>query len=770
MKPFDIKSARHKYLNRGKHPIRKLLRTSLELFEARHTGILYGTNHTKIKCLPTTAWDRGIMDAFDGKGPEGWALRWFGKYIVTAKKLSPIHFYKENTPGHRVEKQGIIAHVLRNCVDYYKKGISVIICPDTHNYTEHPDKKYIEIPFFTYQGKTIKKSPDSFRADFRIVRHFQSNNSIYIYLPDYGILVVNTADEELVSMDSNGFIHENILKERLDFLIEIVNLSSLAQLEHIRGKEKAELLWRKEKHLRNISKELMINVKKYRELYETAPIAYISMDITGVILNCNQRAEELSGYKRTDLVGKNVTSFLLNPSEKNSIEDKIKEMILTQGSENEIQLQMQPRTGDPIWVNIAVDPVKDHYGSVKELRAMVMDISERKKLEKQLFQSKKLEGVGRISGGIAHDFNNILSPVSGYMDMMLLDTDDKSKAHHQINTIKECVNHAKELVSQMLTFSRQKALALNPVELSGVIEDSMIFVRSSLPTTIKIETRLENTNKMILADKVQIHQLIVNLVTHAYQAIDHEKGTIKIFLMETEDTDILAEKRFKNGALCLTVEDDGQTIHPDSFDKLFDPYFKASSRHKQSGIGLSVAHGIVESHSGKIQIENRDSGGNRFKIYLPVYADQTRSAEKDYGDQEPFNPETVKSVRRGKEIILLVDDETRILDMMTYMFEKLGYTVFSFSNPRKALAFVEDLSKKIDVLITDQTMPDMTGFELAQSVAAIRPELPVVLCSGIGDGQGDELQCEVIKGFLKKPIAVDDVSLILSKLLDGQLC
>ncbi len=764
MKPFDIKKARQGFLNKGKNPIEKLLRVSLDLFDAQQTGILYGTNQTRIKCLPSSTWDRGIMDAFDGYGPRGLLLRLLGKYIVTAKKMSPVFFYNTNLDGEKQDSYGVIAYVLRNCADYYKKGISVIICPDTQRFGDQNVNNYYEIPFYVYDGHQIRKSREMILADFRIVRQFQSRNSIYIYLPDYGILVLNTANDELLEIQDKTFVNEKDLLERLDFLIEIVNLASLENLETLRGKKKAELLWRKENHLQAISRKLKENEKKYRDLYQTAPIAYISMDTKGNILNCNQRAQELSGYNKKDLLGRNVDSFILKQSEKSTIVDEIKETLRKGHRVKELQTQMKPYLRDPVWVSFSLEPVKDQDGNIHELRAMILDISERRILEKQLFQTQKLEGVGRFSGGIAHDFNNILSPISGYIEMMQMGAKKKDLSHSQMNTILECVNHAKKLVSQMLTFSRQNEQILKPIEASKAVEESMLLIRASLPSTIKLQKKIEVTNALIMADSIQIYQLIVNLTTRAFQAIGDESGTIGIRLSKADDHHVQARqmKPGPNGVICLSIEDDGDAIDPGTFDKLFDPYFLAKNQKSNSGISLSMVHGIVESHHGRIAIENRNGKGNRFDIFFPIYSyDQTSSStdKKDASDNE--------SIRAGTEKILLVDDDKKIIDMLAFMFEKLGYRVHCFQEPFKAIEYFKQHPQDFDIVITDQTMPGITGSELANHIALIQPDLPVILCSGIGEGlETDKFKSPSIKGFLKKPIGVKAVSDLFVQLLD----
>ena len=379
MVKIDIDQIEKDFFKRG-NPLKKLLKISLDLFEARQTGILYGTNQTKINFLPTNMWDRGIMDKFDGKGIKGLILKMFGRKIVTAKKLSPVFFLKIDQNGEIKDNDGIISYVLRNCADYYKKGINVIICPDTDKYIQENGEKYLHIPFFSYDGNRIEKSKDAIKVDARILKHFNSSNSIYIYLPDYGILVINTANVALLETKGSKFVQEKKLMQRLDVLIQLVETSSLAYLGQLKGKRGAQLLWRKEKYLRKTSLELIEDEKKYRDLYENAPIAYILMDPEGNILKCNQKAKILSGYDRNDLIGRNAVSLLFEESKGDNRSAGIRESIASGEAVKDMELQMKRNNGKPVWVSLSMDAVKDKSGRVIELRAMVMDISRRKGL------------------------------------------------------------------------------------------------------------------------------------------------------------------------------------------------------------------------------------------------------------------------------------------------------------------------------------------------------------------------------------------------------
>ena len=420
---------------------------------------------------------------------------------------------------------------------------------------------------------------------------------------------------------------------------------------------------------------------------------------------------------------------------------------------------MKPDNGDYFWVSISIDAIKDKSGKIVEVRAMVMDISRRKGLEKQLFQAQKMEAIGTLAGGIAHDFNNILSPISGYTEMLLMDAGENESEKKQLAIILDCVNHAKKLVNQILIFSRQKKHELKPLSAGDLVRESMILVRSSLPAIIKVNVTIDKNCGYILADPVQIHQVIMNLVTNAFHAMEEKGGILDISLQEAKTFGQGFSKSASKAKnyVRLTVKDTGIGIAPDILDRIFDPYFSTKQEGKGSGIGLSVVHGIVESHGGYIKVESNKEKGTRFDVYLPVC--------RNYSDIEQIIQKK-ESIKTGKERILLVDDDKKVAIMETRMLEKLGYTVTCFTSSLNAFNVFKSNPDMFDVIITDLTMPDLTGVQLAGKLYDIRPDVPVILCTGLGDTIQKKLEPSSIKEFLKKPVAIKELSYALRRILD----
>nr|NJM01187.1 hypothetical protein [Desulfobacula sp.] len=261
MTTFNMEHIEKDFFKRG-DPLKKLLKITLALLSAEQAGILYGTDASKARFLPTSEWDRGVMDTFDGRGIRGRILKLFGTKIVTLKKLSPVYFYKHDPrTGERLDSDGIISYMLRTCVDYYKKGISILFSPDISGNIYKIDEQYASIPFYSYDGKAISEPEIQIRVDLNIIKHFQAKNYVSIYIPDYGIMVVNTTDQDLMDLVELRFVREEELKAKFDILIELVEIASLAALGRLKGKKGAHLLWKKEKQLRRTSFDLVENEK-----------------------------------------------------------------------------------------------------------------------------------------------------------------------------------------------------------------------------------------------------------------------------------------------------------------------------------------------------------------------------------------------------------------------------------------------------------------------------------------------------------------------------
>ena len=765
MKSLSFSSIEEDFF-KGKNPLKKILAIALDLLGARQTGLLYGTNGTHMRFLPSSEWDRGMMDRFDGRGLSGMILKLAGTRIITAKGLSPVFFYTTDPDGRRRDTHGIIAYVLRNSADYYRKGINVVLCPDTDRFIASAggEEGYHRIPFYIYDGREISRPRNHIKVDTRIVSHFKSSNSVYVILPDYGIMVINTADPMLMEMEGDTFVREDDLRQRLDLLIHLVERSSLAYLGRLKGKKGAELLWRKEEHLRKAYTHLSESEKKYRDLYENGPIAYFSLTPEGRIFQCNHKAVELSGFDRADLMGKSAYDLFENQEGAEQDFKQVRETLDRGQPVRDLEVRLVRRSGERVWIILSIEAIRGRDGGVMEMRVTALNISQRKTLEKQLFQAQKMEAIGTLARGIAHDFNNLLSPVSGYAQMLLMDDGRDQEARARIQTILDCTRHAKELVNQILTFSRQREHRLVLVKARKAVEDSMVLIRSFLPSTIKIETRYGKGSGYIMADPVQLHQVIMNLVTNSYHAMGSEGGTLEVALEKTlvcpagELGGEFGDDIPPGDYVSLSISDTGEGIDPGILSKIFEPYFTTKEEGKGSGIGLSVVHGIVKGHGGDIRVRSEPGKGTCFTLYFPVCGKQ----EED--NSEP--PAAAGAIVTGTGAILLVDDEPIVAFTHTDLLERLGYQVTCVTRSTAALELFIEHPEAFDLVMTDFTMPDMDGLELAREICSIRPEQKVLLCTGLGDDMDrGEGHASCVAGIIGKPVEVQALSQLIQKLM-----
>jgi len=408
--------------------------------------------------------------------------------------------------------------------------------------------------------------------------------------------------------------------------------------------------------------------------------------------------------------------------------------------------------------HVSQSPIVHEDGSVSNM-IVYRDTTDFKKMETQLQQAQKMEAIGTLAGGIAHDFNNILFPISGYTEMLLLDTPGDSPLRHGLSEILAGAKRAGELVSQILTFSRQKEHELKPLKVEIIVKEALKLIRSSLPTTIEI---LQNVNKdlgLVMADPTQIHQIFMNLTTNAYHAMEEAGGNLNVTLKEVElGAGELIDSTMDPGSyVCLTVADTGMGMDQSVIDRIFDPYFTTKEEGKGTGLGLAVVHGIVKSHGGHISVYSEPGKGTEIKVYLPVIQTQAETAEG----------KTPLPIEKGNESVLLVDDREEIVSLAKEMLCKLGYHVTARTSSIEALEAFRANPHNFDLVITDLTMPNMTGDKLAQKLMAIRPDIPVILCTGFSEKMSEEKAEAIgIKAFLMKPIVMIDLAKTIREVLE----
>ncbi len=404
-------------------------------------------------------------------------------------------------------------------------------------------------------------------------------------------------------------------------------------------------------------------------------------------------------------------------------------------------------------------PLFSSEGELYRIIHIAHDITEKKKLEKQLGQAQKMEAIGTLAGGIAHDFNNILGAILGYAELAQMESKEGSPTELYLKQVIQAGIRAKELVKQILAFSRQAETVRVPLQFASILQEALKLLRASLPATIRIEQDIDVESGLILADPTQIHQIIINICTNAFHSMEEEGGVLSITLKRRffHRQDLINEPNTEPGEfLTLSIGDNGSGIDPAIRDKIFDPFFTTKEIGKGTGMGLAIVHGIVKNCGGFVSCSSQQGNGTVFNINLPVFHN-TPIVEPQAREQNFF----------GTERILFVDDEKMLADMSKIMLEQLGYSTTVSISSTDALRVFTKQPDAFDLVITDQTMPGMTGIELARKMLQVRPNLPIILCTGYSSQITEEkARSYGIQGFAMKPLAKHEIFRLIRKVLD----
>ncbi|MCA1795016.1 MAG: PAS domain S-box protein [Desulfobacteraceae bacterium] len=407
------------------------------------------------------------------------------------------------------------------------------------------------------------------------------------------------------------------------------------------------------------------------------------------------------------------------------------------------------------------NPVLADNGDIKLIIEQLTDITEKKKIDEKLQQSQKMESIGSLAGGIAHDFNNLLFPIVGLSEMMLADFPPDSPEHHNLHEIFLAGKRGRELVQQILSFSRQSEKQLIPVHIQKVLKEVFNLCRATIPADIPISRDIQTNCNPVMADPTQIHQIAMNFITNAYHAVEPVGGTILIQLTETDvdkaDDSVgdLAPGRYA----MLSVSDTGTGIDPAVISKIFDPYFTTKEKGRGTGLGLATVYGIVKTYGGEIRVLSDIGKGTTFTIYLPLL----EKAQESEPEKE------IIPIPTGTEHILLVDDEQPIVNLEKQMLERLGYHATIFTSSADALAVFRADPTMFDLVITDMNMPHLNGMQLAEELVAVRPDIPIIICTGFSE-RIDNRKAEAIgiRGLLMKPMGMKDLAQKIREVMDSK--
>ncbi len=502
--------------------------------------------------------------------------------------------------------------------------------------------------------------------------------------------------------------------------------------------------------------------------------AVMTTDIHGTVTLLNPAAEALTGWISPDAQGKPLTDiFVLEDPEGNRPAEHLVDRIVRERRSWEAEgiLHNQFLSGRTPFVSAQASTLKNEEGLVTGLVLIFQDISARKQTEDHLRETEatirhmqKVEALGTLASGIAHDFNNIMTVILGFTQLGLIKVDAAHPVQDYLQLILTASNRAKELVKQILTFSRQQEQQAKPIQLREIIEEGLDLMRGMLPTTIDIQTHLSEEPGMVLADPNQIHQVFMNLCTNAEHAMRGTCGVLEIGLSPVNVDQELRKQHpnLQEGPhLCLTVKDSGPGIAPETLPRIFDPFFTTKDVGEGTGMGLAVVHGIIISHGGSISVTSQPQQGTCFKIFLPLIGPEI--------PQEPSSTSTSVALESATELspkgrVLFIDDEVGLTMLGQEILQNLGYEVVTYNNSLTALNGFKADPDTFDLVITDQTMPKLSGEMLAKEIIQIRKDIPIILCTGYAPNLSPtETQSLGIRTFLTKPWTIQDLKTALAK-------
>ncbi len=492
----------------------------------------------------------------------------------------------------------------------------------------------------------------------------------------------------------------------------------------------------------------------------------INQDRNGVEAVCvfsNDTAVKMTGYSHEELSA--VSWFdILHSRFRDATIQRYKKRLHGEDIPDLFELSIIRKDGTEIPIEVSSTKTK-HQGD-RALVTIFMDISDRRRAEEeksrlgtQLQQAQKMESIGTLAGGIAHDFNNILSPIMIHSEMIMMDLPPESPLQQSAKQIYKGGERARDLVKQILTFARLRGDERAPIKISLILKEAIKLLRSTIPTTIDIRYKIETKQDTVLADPTQINQIVMNLCTNAAYAMREKGGEIELILAK-EDIGIEYAEQFTELSpghyLRLSVRDTGSGVDLDIMDRIFEPYFTTKGPGEGTGMGLALIHGIVKSYGGDITVESEPGKGTTFHVLLPIIEAEVSPI---------IEPKT--EIPGGNERILFVDDERAAVDVIQSMLEKLGYKLTARTSSVEALEAFRNKPGGFDLVITDMTMPNMTGKDLAKEMMSIRPDIPIILCTGFSD-QIDEKKAKAIgiSAYVMKPIVMRQIANTIREVLD----
>ena len=501
--------------------------------------------------------------------------------------------------------------------------------------------------------------------------------------------------------------------------------------------------------------------KRYKELFDNAPAAYIIIDSrNGMVSSVNNAAVSMFGYSKDEFIAMKLDKLFSESENGKKKARELHEKFLGRREGDVFQnmeLEMRQKSGVLMWADVTLQTVYGESEDTGYVKVIISDVTEKKEMQARMIQSEKLESLGVLAGGVAHDFNNILTAIIGYSELLMFENPDDPKVKARANDIYRAGDRAKRLVNQILSFSRRRDVVLEAVSAKNVAEEVVNFLRASIPASVMIDLKTE-TDAHIKADPTQIHQVFMNICANAVQSMESGAGRLDIAIsdrafMEKAEmvTGFIAPGRY----VAISFKDNGSGIPEKVLDSVFDPFFTTKARGLGAGMGLAVVHGIVKAHGGGIDVESAPGAGTTMTVYLPVCGECSAEAElkEDIGSIAPT-------------CVMVVDDEPDICAIISEMLAEEGHRIVAFNNGGDALEHLKRDPYSCGLLITDLTMPVISGDILAMKALELNGRLPVILMTGFDpDTARDRFNGTNIVAVLKKPFTVAELMKVVKKSL-----
>jgi PAS domain S-box-containing protein len=508
-------------------------------------------------------------------------------------------------------------------------------------------------------------------------------------------------------------------------------------------------------HRKHSEIELLESEEKFRNFTEQSFVGFYIIQ-NGLFKYVNPKFADIFGYTVDECLDGMHFRQLVHPEDLATVQEQVRKRVDGEIESVQYTFRGVKKNGEIIHVSIYGSSLI--YMGREAAIGTMLDITKQLELEQRTQQNQKLESIGALAGGIAHDFNNILASVIGFTELALDEVERNTTIEDSLQEVYAAGKRAKDLVGQILAFARQSDEELKPIQVISIVEEVLKFIRSSIPTTIEIHQNIES-DSLIMGNATRVHQVMMNLCTNAAHAMDENGGILEIGLKDVS-IDSVANRRISGlkpgDYIELKISDTGAGIDPKIIGSIFEPYFTTKAPGEGTGMGLAMAHGIVETYGGKITVDSRLGEGTAFTIYLPI----TRKRQEHRPYVQGESP-------LGTEKVLFIDDEASIAKMGSQVLERLGYQVTTRTSSVEALKLFKSKPNEFDLVITDMTMPNMTGDALAVELMKTRPDIPVILCTGYSNKISDEVATELgIKAFAYKPIVKADLAKTVRKVLD----